>query len=159
MLIDFYNKSANYLIDSLDANFIFLSFAITMILSVVYFIILCWIIARLDKTYFLREYIEQVDRVDEKSLIFPQKQWLRLIAFVKIFLGVVLLLMGIAMLVLPGQGLITILVGLSLIPFPGKRRLELFLLSRKAVRSSLNWIRLKENKDPFVFDTKDEKAD
>ncbi|GAC20421.1 hypothetical protein GARC_3466 [Paraglaciecola arctica BSs20135] len=56
------------------------------------------------------------------------------------------------MLVLPGQGLITMLIGLSLIPFPGKHRIERDLLSRNSVRSTLNWIRIKANKEPFIFD-------
>ncbi|MBA6417405.1 hypothetical protein H4J50_15435 [Colwellia sp. 6M3] len=56
------------------------------------------------------------------------------------------------MLVLPGQGLITMLIGLSLIPFPGKHKLEKNILARKSVRSSLNWIRTKAKKDPFIFD-------
>ena len=110
----------------------------------------------MDRAYFQRLQIAQVDPANKKSLTFPYKQLMWMVAGVKIVLGMMLLLAGIAMLVLPGQGIITILVGLSLIPFPGKRRLELFLLSRKTVRSSLNWIRIKANKDPFIFDKKDE---
>jgi hypothetical protein len=70
----------------------------------------------------------------------------------KIIIGLSLLLCGILMLVLPGQGLITMLIGLSLLPFPGKDKLENNLLGRKAVRTSLNWIRVKANKEPFIFD-------
>src|SRR5690349_20129528 len=39
-------------------------------------------------------------------------------------LGAVLVLAGIAMLVLPGQGLLTLLVGVFMMDFPGKRRLQ-----------------------------------
>jgi UPF0716 family protein affecting phage T7 exclusion len=70
----------------------------------------------------------------------------------KIIVGVCLVLGGLLMLVLPGQGLITILIGLSLIPFPGKNTMEQKLLSRNSVRSTLNWIRVKANKEPFIFD-------
>ena len=70
----------------------------------------------------------------------------------KILIGMGLLVCGIVMLVLPGQGLITMLIGLSLIPFPGKNKLEENLLAKKSVRSTLNWIRAKANKEPFVFD-------
>lgn len=110
----------------------------------------------MDKAYFLHLYEGQADQASKKSLTSPHKQWVWVASCVKTLVGILLLLVGIAMLVLPGQGLITILVGLSLIPFPGKRRLELFLLSRKEVRSALNWIRFKANKDPFVFDTKND---
>jgi hypothetical protein len=56
------------------------------------------------------------------------------------------------MLVLPGQGLLTMLIGLSLLPFPGKQKMEQNILSRKSIRQSLNWIRIKANKEPFIFD-------
>lgn len=57
--------------------------------------------------------------------------------------GLILLLAGLAMLVLPGQGLITILVGISLLNFPGKRRLELRIVRQPAVLRAINWIRAK----------------
>ena len=58
-------------------------------------------------------------------------------------LGVLFLAAGIAMLVLPGQGIITILIGITLMSFPGKRALELRLVSIPAVFRSINWIRSK----------------
>ncbi len=61
-------------------------------------------------------------------------------------LGAALLLMGIAMLFLPGQGLITILLGLSLIDFPGKRDLQLRLLRIESVRQSVDWMRQKADR-------------
>ncbi|WP_220465497.1 hypothetical protein [Colwellia sp. BRX10-3] len=75
-----------------------------------------------------------------------------IVNIVKVLFGVLLFVCGLAMLVLPGQGLITMLIGLSLIPFPGKHKLEQNLLARKSVRSSLNWMRTKAKKDPFIFD-------
>ena len=48
--------------------------------------------------------------------------------------GAVLLLAGIAMLVLPEQGIITILVAVSLLDFPGKRRLEMHFVRQRHVR-------------------------
>jgi hypothetical protein len=100
---------------------------------------------------------------DDKQIKPPQKTgklalWVStnnslsyLIHIAKIFLGLCLLLCGIAMLVLPGQGIITIILGLSLLPFPGKNKVEQNLLGRKSVRSTLNWIRKKANKEPFIF--------
>jgi len=58
-------------------------------------------------------------------------------------LGLFLLLAGIAMLVLPGQGILTILIALALMDFPGKYRFEKALVRREPVFSALNWIRLK----------------
>lgn len=58
-------------------------------------------------------------------------------------LGVALLLGGVLMLFLPGQGLLTIFLGIMLMDFPGKYRLERYLISRGPVLKSINWIRRK----------------
>lgn len=65
--------------------------------------------------------------------------------------GLVLLIMGILMLVLPGQGLLTILFGIALLDFPGKYRLERRIVSYPKVLNSINWIRKKANKKPLVI--------
>lgn len=57
--------------------------------------------------------------------------------------GVVLVLAGVAMLFLPGQGLLAILLGVSLLEFPGKRRVELFIVSQPTVLGAINWMRQK----------------
>jgi len=57
--------------------------------------------------------------------------------------GVVLTLAGIAMLVLPGQGLITLAAGLILLDFPGKRAFERRIIARPRVLAALNWLRAK----------------
>lgn len=64
-------------------------------------------------------------------------------------LGIVFLLAGLAMLVLPGQGILTVLLGISMIDFPGKRRLERALLGRPAVLRSINKVREKFSKPPL----------
>ncbi|MBV1862761.1 MAG: PGPGW domain-containing protein, partial [Nannocystaceae bacterium] len=66
--------------------------------------------------------------------------------------GVCLVLAGIAMLVLPGQGILTMLLGLALVDFPGKRRLELRLLRQRHVRKSLQWLRKRAGRDPLEFE-------
>ena len=67
-------------------------------------------------------------------------------------LGCVLILLGLAMLVLPGQGLLTILLGLMLLKLPGKRRLELRLVRRPGILRSLNWIRGRLRREPLRID-------
>lgn len=59
----------------------------------------------------------------------------------KNLLGVVFLIAGLAMLVLPGQGLLTILVALILLDFPGKYRLERRVVRYPWVIRSINWLR------------------
>lgn len=65
--------------------------------------------------------------------------------------GWLLLLAGIAMLVLPGQGLLTIALGVCLVDFPGKRSVELRIVRIRNVRRSINWIRKKADRPPLVL--------
>lgn len=81
-------------------------------------------------------------------------QWVWFV--VKNALGVILLIAGILMLFLPGQGVLTILVGVMLIDFPGKRRLETKLIRRPGVLKTINGLRAKFGKAPLVFE--EEKA-
>jgi len=69
---------------------------------------------------------------------------------IKNALGVALIAAGIAMLLLPGQGLLTIFLGLVLLEFPGKRALELRLVARPRVLRALNWIRRKAHRPPLI---------
>ncbi|MGI6387011.1 MAG: PGPGW domain-containing protein [Desulfomonilia bacterium] len=68
---------------------------------------------------------------------------------VKNVAGVVFIIAGLAMLVLPGQGIITILIGLTLVNFPGKRSLERRLVRHKRVFSSINWVRERAGGPPL----------
>lgn len=55
--------------------------------------------------------------------------------------GALLAFAGLAMLVLPGQGLLTLALALVLLDIPGKRRLERYLLRSPRLLSLLNKIR------------------
>jgi hypothetical protein len=68
---------------------------------------------------------------------------------VKNLLGALLILAGIAMLALPGQGLLTLLIGILLIDFPGKYRFEQWLTRRRAVHRALNWLRRRAGREPL----------
>ncbi|TWU45736.1 putative transmembrane protein (PGPGW) [Novipirellula aureliae] len=67
----------------------------------------------------------------------------------KNFSGIVFVFMGIAMLVLPGQGILSILIGLSLMDFPGKYQIERLIVRQKPVMASMNWIRRKAGQPEF----------
>jgi hypothetical protein len=58
---------------------------------------------------------------------------------------------GVAMLFLPGQGLITLLIGLTIISFPGKHRLFRHLIRKPKLQKALNWIRAKRDKPLFLW--------
>jgi hypothetical protein len=67
-------------------------------------------------------------------------------------LGVVFVGLGLALLLLPGQGLITVLIGISLLEFPGKRRLELSIIRRRPVLKAVNWFRTRAGRPPLRVD-------
>ena len=69
---------------------------------------------------------------------------------VKNGIGLVFLLAGLAMLVLPGQGLLTMVIGISLLDFPGKQKIERRLLTQPMILQAMNAIRRKFDKPPFV---------
>jgi hypothetical protein len=70
----------------------------------------------------------------------------------KNIVGIVFLLAGLSMLVLPGQGVLTILIGLSLVDFPGKQRLEARIIGHPRVLRTVNALREKFGKPPFVVE-------
>lgn len=76
-----------------------------------------------------------------------------LLQLLRNLVGVVLLLLGVAMLVLPGQGLLTILAAISLMDFRGKRRLECRLMLRPRVFAAINRFRLRSGRPRLLSPT------
>jgi hypothetical protein len=65
--------------------------------------------------------------------------------------GGTLVCLGLVMLIMPGQGLLTLFLGLAIMDFPGKRKVIRFLIRLKTIQNSLNWIRRKKKRPPFMF--------
>ena len=102
-----------------------------------------WFIAQIPEDYFLRSK-RQPSKWREKKPI------LRFVVmFGKNLIGLSLIIGGLLMLVLPGQGLLTIVTGLLLVNYPGKYKLEQKLSSMPSIFRALNWIRLKAKKPPL----------
>lgn len=105
-----------------------------------------FIVVRMREDYFLE------DRQVPEDSFREQHPILRLAALsLKNLLGLILFLAGIAMLALPGQGLLTILMGLLLMNFPGKRTIELRIMSISSILKSVNWIRAKAGRPPLII--------
>jgi hypothetical protein len=60
--------------------------------------------------------------------------------------GALFVLAGVAMLFLPGQGLITILIGIMMLNFPGKFALQLRIVQQPNVLRAINWMRTKADR-------------
>ena len=119
-----------------------------IVLSILFFlgslILIPLILIRLPSTYFEAHH--------PRSWLQNHHPVLRLLAhIVKNLAGGIFLLAGLAMLVLPGQGLLTILIGLSLLDFPGKRRLEAAVIGRPGVLKTINTLRAKFRRPPLTI--------
>jgi hypothetical protein len=102
------------------------------------------VIARLPADYFVRANGGSDDGAPglKRALLKPLRN----------VFGVLLILAGIAMLVLPGQGVLCILLGLSLVDFPGKRKLLLRLMRLGGVKRVVAAIRKRAGKPPLQLD-------
>ena len=78
----------------------------------------------------------------------PVIRWSLLLG--KNLLGYIFILLGIAMLVLPGQGVLTILIGIVFINFPGKYRLERWVVMRDPVLKTINRLRERAGHPPLI---------
>ena len=71
----------------------------------------------------------------------------------KNLLGGVLLIGGLLMLFLPGQGLLTLAMGMLLLDYPGKFTLERKIAQQPRVLNSLNWLRKKTGTPPLEVES------
>ena len=77
---------------------------------------------------------------------------LRLLGLViKNVVGAVFVLVGLAMLFLPGQGLLTMLIGVSLMDFPRKRELEAKMVGQPTLLGIINAMRHKFGNPPLTL--------
>ncbi len=78
----------------------------------------------------------------------PFRQFLHIL---KNIFGVLFMLCGLILLLLPGQGILMIIIGISLIDFPGKHQLQIHLIKLPKVRNSVQWIRTKVHHKPLIL--------
>lgn len=72
------------------------------------------------------------------------------ISIVRTIFGVLMILLGIAVILTPVPGVVLMVLGLALCDIPGKHNLLVKLVRQPNVFSVLNWIRGKSNKPPFI---------
>ena len=125
-------------------NLVFWSLLVSSITFVGTLLIVPILVCRIPEDYFSHTRRERTPWAEHHPVI-------RMVLHVaKNLFGYVVILMGIAMLVLPGQGILTIIIGLMLINFPGKYRLERWLVTRKPILKSINWMREKSGHAPLI---------
>lgn len=102
-----------------------------------------WVVTRLPANYFTRPQRTTWREINGEPL------FVIVLGLFKNLVGALLLLLGLVMLVTPGQGVLTMLVGLLLMNFPGKYQLERWLVLRPGVLRALNWLRNRQGQPPF----------
>jgi hypothetical protein len=112
----------------------------SLVMLVVTPIVFPLVIIQLPSVYFVRQEREPARQKRRHPLL-----WL-VLTVLKNILGVVLIVAGFAMLVLPGRGLLTILIGITLANFPGKYALERWFVRKPRVARTLNRIRKAANR-------------
>jgi hypothetical protein len=103
-----------------------------------------WLVVRIPADYFVRGKYHALPWADRHPLVRA------LLHVGKNLAGGLFIVAGIAMLVLPGQGILTIVIGVLLLDLPGKRELERRIVARPAILRSINWLRQRGGKPPLV---------
>lgn len=109
---------------------------ISLIMFVLSLALVPVLLVKIPTNYFVRE--ERSSASTKMTSIHYSLVWL-----FRNLAGLALVIAGLAMIVLPGQGLLTILLGLFVADFPGKHNLERKIVNLPAVYQSINWIREK----------------
>ncbi|MCX4191504.1 PGPGW domain-containing protein [Methylophaga sp. OBS1] len=105
-----------------------------------------FLVVRIPVDYFARNKRQRSPWAEQHIVI----RWAVMV--VKNVFGLIFVLMGLAMLVLPGQGLLTLLIGVLLLNFPGKYTFERWLIQRPSVYRGVAWLRRRAGRAPLEFD-------
>ena len=114
--------------------------SVSTILLVTTIVAAPWAVSRLPADYLL----QRLERDANQGL------WYSLTSVSRALLGLLVTLLGLVMLITPGPGIIMLLLGISIAEFPGRNRLLIYLATRPNVLSSLNWMRKRHGKPPFI---------
>ena len=123
-----------------DQSLVLIMGVLSLSFFIITLVVIPWLILQVPDDYFLQK--KRHSFLGE--LHHPVLKILALI--LKNLFGAFFIILGFALLVLPGQGLLTILLGIVMIDFPGKYRLQRWFVKRHAVLNSINWLRKKGNK-------------
>ncbi len=122
-------------------KFIFWLGSISAVIFVFSLLSIKWLVALIPSDYF----IKKEDSKFKKK--YPFLWFLSLI--IKNIFGYSLIIGGIFMLILPGQGVFTIIIGLMLSNYPGKYAIEKKFIAIPSVLKGINWLRKKSNQPPI----------
>jgi hypothetical protein len=114
-------------------------------------IVIPWLIVRMPEDFF--SHPQRYNWLGRKpaSVRIP-------IRILKNLLAIALVIVGIVMFLTPASGLFPILLGVVLADVPGKLKLQRWILCRKTVRKSMNWLRGKFQRRPVQMPSEKQAA-
>jgi len=116
----------------------------SVIVFIASILLIPWIVTKIPSDYFTHP-------KRQKYLWCNQPKIVRFVfILLKNILGVTLVLGGIAMLLLPGQGILTILIGFIIMDFPYKYKVETWIIKHPFVLRVINKLRSKVKQQPLV---------
>ena len=124
-------------------SFIFWISLVSLTIFIISILSIRWLVLLIPENYFK----------EKKNSILKEKYFFYWVAFkfIKNSLGYLLIIGGILMLVLPGQGILTIFVGMILSDYPGKYHIEKKIIQSSIILRTINSIRKKSGKKPLKF--------
>ena len=132
-------------IQNLFSDYYDLFFWIGIISSIVFLgslLSIRWLVSLIPSDYF-------INRKESKFKLNYPVLWI-VYTIIKNIFGYILILGGILMLILPGQGLLTIFIGLMLSNYPGKYSIEKKIIATPKILKSINWLRKKSDEPPLI---------
>jgi hypothetical protein len=114
-------------------------------------IVIPWLIVRMPEDFF--SHPQRYNWLGRKpaSVRIP-------IRILKNLLAIALVIVGIVLFLTPASGLFPILLGVVLADVPGKLKLQRWILCRKTVRKSMNWLRGKFHRRPVQMPSEKQAA-
>lgn len=102
-----------------------------------------WLVCLIREDYFATKELPPIHQRSRH----PAMRWT--LRILKNVAGVILILLGLTLMPLPGQGMLVALGGLLLLQFPGKRRLEMWIIRRPGLLKLINWMRCRRGHKPL----------
>ena len=120
-------------------NFIFWISLVSLTIFIISILSIRWLVLLIPENYFK----------EKKNSILKEEYFFYWIAFkfIKNSLGYLLIIVGILMLVLPGQGILTIFIGMILSDYPGKYYIEKKIIQSSIILRTINSIRKRSGKN------------
>lgn len=117
--------------------------ASSLIVFLASLILVPWLIVRMPVDYFVKA---NQSRSSLASILGLHPFAIALVRILRNIVGITFLILGLLLLVLPGQGLLTIFLGVLISDFPGKRRAVNWLVAKPSVCRPINWLRRRAGK-------------